>query len=165
MRRITISIILFSLSSVSFIDGLRAEDSPLVEKYLHSGQLAKGEQVQEAALETSPKDDQIRFGLGVLRFVRGVERLGQSLYEYGCRPENTRLPFVRLPIPANPDPTPITYSAFRRVLINFQNDLDSAEKTLAAINDSSVVLPLRLADVRLDLDGDGRATDKLIDML
>src|SRR4029079_229014 len=87
---------------------------PLIEQYLHSGELAKGEQALEAALATNPRDDQIRFGLGMLKFVRGVERLGQSLYEYGVKSESTDIPFLRLPVPKNPEPAPITYTALRR---------------------------------------------------
>src|SRR4051812_45584469 len=49
------------------------EPAPLAEKYLLSGELVKGQQELERALAASPKDDQLRFGLGVLQFVRGVE--------------------------------------------------------------------------------------------
>src|SRR5258708_2658586 len=60
---------------------------PLVEKYLHAGQLEKGEVALAAELARSPKDDQLRFGLGTLQFLRGVERLAQSMYRYGLRSE------------------------------------------------------------------------------
>jgi hypothetical protein len=145
--------------------GVRAADTPLVEKYLHSGELAKGEQVLERAIDADPKDDQARFGLGVLRVVRSVERLGQSLYEYGVKSESTSVPFLRLPIPKNPDPVPISYPALRRMFERFVTDLDGAERTLAGVTDDKVKLTLRLADVTLDLDGDGKPTDKFIDLL
>ncbi len=143
----------------------RAADPPLVEQHLHSGQLAKGEQVLERAIEGKPKDDQARFGLGVLRVVRAVERLGQSLHEYGVKPESTSVPFLRLPVPENNDPTPISYAALRRVLERFADDLGKAEATLADVTDDGVQLPLRLADVTMDLDGDGKPTDKLLPQL
>ena len=158
MRTIATMIIVLSL-----VEGLGAAEPPLVEKYLHSGQLAKGEQVLEAALAVNPKNDQARFGLGVLQVVRGVERLGQSLHEYGCRSENTHLPFVRLPVPSNPDASPITYTDFRRILQGFHSDLATAEATLASVTDDRVLLPLRMANIHLDLDGDGKPNDKLID--
>lgn len=144
---------------------VRAADPPLVEKYLHSGELAKGEQVLERAIEANPKDDQARFGLGMLRFVRAVERLGQSLYEYGVKSDSTSTPFLRLPIPKNPDPVPVSYPALRRVFERFTADLDKAESTLAGITDDKVKLPLRLAAVTLDMDGDGKPTDKFLDLL
>jgi len=101
MRWITVAIVALTLTS-----RLGAADRPLVEKYLHSGELARGEQALEAALEAAPKDDQVRFGLGVLQLVRGVERLGQSLHHYGAKSENTNIPFLRLPAPRNPNPAP-----------------------------------------------------------
>ncbi|HUQ72815.1 MAG TPA: hypothetical protein VM165_25025 [Planctomycetaceae bacterium] len=160
MRMIVVGFIVGSLAVP-----LGAAESPLVEQYLHSGDLARGEQVLEAALMARPEDDQIRFGLGVLQFVRGVERLGQSLYEYGCRSENANAPFLRLPVPKNPDPSPITYSALRRVLDGFHHDLGVAETTLAAIKADDVTLRLRLSDVRFDVTGNGKATERLSEIL
>jgi len=142
---------------------VRASDPPppLAETYLHSGELAKGEQALEAALAAAPKDDRLRFGLGVIRFARGVERFGQSLYEYGLKPESAGGPFLRLPVPANPDPAPLRYATFRRALDDFRRDLAAAEEPLARVTDDTVKLPLRLAKVRLDFVGDGKPTDDL----
>jgi hypothetical protein len=160
MRSITICSVIFVFTS-----SLCAADAPLVRQYLESGQLAKGEQVLRTALDVTPQDDQIRFGLGVLQVFRGVERLGQSLYEYGCKSENSFAPIFRFPVPQNPDPTPVTYSAIRRVLEVFQSDLAAAEATLAGVTDRDVKLRLQLAAIHLDLDGDGQATDLLEDIL
>jgi hypothetical protein len=142
-----------------------ALDPPLVEGYLRNGRFAEGETVLLERLKNSPKDDQARFGLGVLRFVRGVERLGQSLHKYGARSENTDIPFLRLPVPKNPNPAPINYAIFRRVLDDFHRDLSAAEATLAGVADDNVKLPLRLAAIRLDLAGDGKSADKFIDIV
>jgi hypothetical protein len=70
-----------------------------------------------------------------------------------------------VPVPENPDPAPISYAAFRRVLDDFRRDLSAAEATLAGVTDDRVKLPVRLADVRLDLVGDGKPTDRFIDIL
>ena len=150
---------------LSGVAGSGRAESPLVEQFLHSGRLARGEQVLTTALANDPKNDEVRFGLGVLQVFRGVERLGQALYEHGVKSEHNDLPFLRLPVPANPDPTPISYAVFRRILDDFRHDLLVAEATLAGVTDDQVKLPLRLADIRLDLDGDGQATDKLSDIL
>ena len=160
MHWMTVGIITLGLTTT-----LAADESPLVEKYLHSGELANGEQTLEAALAAAPNDDQIRFGLGVLQLVRGVERLGQSLHEYGATSEGRNTLFLRLPVPMNPDPAPINYTAFRRVLDDFLRDLSAAEATLSSVTRNDVKLPLRLAEIRLDLDSDGKPTDKLIDVL
>jgi hypothetical protein len=134
----------------------------LVEAFLRQGRLAEGEAALSARLNASPQDDQARFGLGVVQFIRGVERLGQSLHKYGCRSENTNIPIVRLPVPANSDPALICYTDFRRVLNEFHHDLSVAEKTLAAIHDDNVTLPLHLATIHLDLVGDGNPTDEFM---
>lgn len=150
---------------VSTGPGLQASQPPLVEKYLHSGQLSKGELALEAALAASPGDDQIRFGLGVLKFVRAFERFGQKLHEYGVKNENSSIPFIRLPVPKNPDPAVIHYATFRRMLDDLARDLCAAEAVLARITDDDVRLALKIAHIRLDLDGDGQPTDALMDLV
>ena len=160
MRHLVAGIVVLTLATPA-----PAAEPPLVEKYLHSGELARGEQALEAALAASPKDDQLRFGLGVLRFVRGVERFGQFLHEYGATADKTDIPFLRLPVPRNPTPAPVTYHAFRRAFDDLIRDLAAAETTLAGVTDEKVKLPLRLAAVRLDLTGEGKPTDKFVDVL
>ena len=137
----------------------------MVERYLHSGELAKGEQALLLALEKTPDDDQSRFGLGVLQFGRAVERLGQSLYEYGAEADNTKVPFLRLPVPKNDTPSTISYRAFGRILDVFVADLARAGVDLAKVKNTNVKLPLRLAYVRFDLTGEGKPTDKFLDVL
>lgn len=145
--------------------GRAGDPAPLVEKYLHSGELAVGDRAVQRALDDNPKDDQLRFGLGVLRFVRAVERLGQSLHEHGVKSESTNLPFLRIPVPENRDPTPITYPILRRILEQFTDDLAKAEVTLAGVTDDHVKLPLHLADIRLDFVGDGKNRITLLDVM
>lgn len=141
---------------------LRADEPPLVEKYLHSGKYVQGEQDLMVALSLDPDDDQVRFGLGVLQFIHGIENLGQSLHKYGVKSEHTDVPFLRLPVPENPDAEEIDYAAFRKILDEFVRDLSRAEVTLAGIKDDNVKLPLRLAEIRVDLDNDGQADDTLV---
>jgi hypothetical protein len=158
-------LIIVSVAIMSFSTRLTAGGPPLVEKYLHNGELAKGQQALEAALALTPNDDQVRFGLGVLQFIRGVERLGQSLHKYGVKSEAADVPFLRLPVPKNPDPAPVTYTALCQVLDDFVRDLSAAETTLAAIKDEKVKLPIRLAAIRLDLAGSGKAAGSFLDVL
>jgi len=138
---------------------------PLVEKYLHDGKLAEGEKALLDELGRNPKDDEARFGLGALQFVRSVERLGQSLYRFGLRSElgqNLPIPFLRLPIPTNPKPQTITYDDARLTLKHFIDDLTKAEATLAMVRDEQVKLPLRIGLIRLDLKGNGEAGERFI---
>lgn len=162
MRSLTLSIAIFVLA---FPPLLFAAEPPAVEVFLHSGHLAKGQTELEQALAKSPADEQARFGLGVLKFVRGVERLSQSFHKYGLKSEHQNAPFLRLPVPTNPEPAMIDYATFRGILDGFRKDLVEAEATLAMVKDENVALPLRLSDVHLDLDGDGKPTDRFVDVL
>jgi len=140
---------------------LPAAEAPLVEKFLTGGNLAEGERVLAAHLKSHPADDQARFGLGTLQFVRAVEHLGQSLYKYGALGTQSRLgrqiPLVRLAVPHNPNPAKVRYENVRAILQDMVDDLTKAEATLAKVEDTSVKLPLHFGLIALDLNGDGTA--------
>ena len=144
---------------------LRAADEqrPLVEKYLQGGDLAGGEKALRAHLTKKPGDSQARFSLGVLQALRGIEHLGQNLYRYGALHDDRSfvnfIPFLRLPVPTNPNPAKITYEDFRGIFQNVVDDLAKAEATLAKVEDAGVKLPLKFGLIRLDLNGDGKAGD------
>jgi hypothetical protein len=137
----------------------RADDAPSIDKFLEAGKLAEGEKVLQERLNVAADDGRARFELGVVQFVRGVERLIQSFHRYGLRTSLTGgvLPFDRLPIPKNPRPEPIGYEELRGTFQNWVDDLARAEATLARVQDDGVKLPLRIGELRLDLDGDGKA--------
>src|SRR5262249_37535957 len=134
--------------------------APLVEAYLLKGQFAEGEAALLGRLKDFPKDDQARFGLGALQFVRAIEHLGQQLHRYGLRSDRGQqlnIPFLRLPVPANPRPKACTYPAVRKVFEELIADLQKAEATLADVQNEQVKLPLHPGSIRLDLVGDGKA--------
>lgn len=134
----------------------------LLEKYLRAGNLADGEASLSAELQRHPKDDQTRFGLGVLQFLRAIERLVQDLHRYGVRDlsrEGVNLPFLRLPTPPNPNPELLTYAKVRTIFETLTVNFARADATLAPIKDESVKLPLHFGLIKLDLNGDGRAED------
>jgi hypothetical protein len=113
-------------------------------------------------LKSSPQDDQARFGLGGLQFIRAVERLGQSLYRFGLRSDRGQrmnVPFLRLPVPLNPKPEQLTYPAFRKILEDLITDLQRVEATLSPIQDETVKLPIRVGQIRLDFTGSGKSGD------
>ena len=138
-----------------------AEPRPLAEKFLIEGRLAEGEKALIAQVENDPKDDQARFGLGVLQFVEAVERMVQTFHRYGLRADPTwgNLPFARLPIPANATPEPIEYRDLRALFLAWIDDLARAEATLAKVNDDQVKLPLHFGLIRMDMNSDGQATE------
>ncbi len=132
------------------------KDIPLVEKYLLDGRLKEGEVALVAHLKEHGSDDQARFGLGVLQFLRAVEGLGQSFTRYGVRTYRNHgfiLPFLRLPAATNENSKTISYFKLREIVETFQKQLMQAESTLAPINDADVKLPLHFGMIKLDLNG------------
>lgn len=133
--------------------------APSTDEYLTTGRLAEGEKALADHLKTQPNDREARFGLGTIQFLQSVERLGQFLHKHGTVERTRRIPFFRLPVPDNPNPEPTSYADYREMLTALLADLTEAEATLAKI-DGDVKLPIRFGLVRLDLDGDGQASDE-----
>ena len=138
-----------------------AAEPPLVEKFLTDGKLSAGERELSAHLKAHPDDDQARFGLGTLQFLRAVEHLGQSMHKYGAVGTKSRLgrqiPLFRLAVPENPAPAKVRYADVRAIFQDLVNDLAKAEGTLAGVKDDGVKLPLHFGLIALDLNSDGQA--------
>lgn len=144
---------------MSLAVGQAAAATPLAEKYLLEGKLTEGGKALQERLKESPKDDQARFGLGVLQFLQTFEHLGGSLYKYGLRTEKSFLrppPQVKEFLPQNPNPDKLTYAAARQILKTFLDDLVRAEATLAQVKDPAVKLPLHVGLLKIDPFGQGK---------
>jgi hypothetical protein len=157
--------LLFAVLLATSIDArpASAAEPARVEQYLTEGRLADGERELAAYLKQNPADDRARFGLGTLQFVRSIEHLAQTLYQFGALGSESRLgrqiPFLRVSVPQNPNPDKVRYADVRRMVANLLDDLTAAEKTLAAIKDERVKLPLHFGLIRLDVNGDGKTAD------
>ncbi|MGA2793926.1 MAG: hypothetical protein ABSE69_10385 [Roseiarcus sp.] len=141
--------------------GARAGDDALsTRQTLESGQIAAGEQAMAARLAADPGNNEARFGLGLIRFARAVERYGQSQYRYGLRaPHTMNVPLLRFPVPVNPTPEEVSYEKQRETFQTFLDDLANVEATLAPMTDAPVKLVLDLNAIKFDLRGDGKPDD------
>ena len=137
----------------------------VAERQMHEDSLAKSETTLQNALTQDPMDDRARFQLGIVQFFRAVETLGQSLHEHGAASERAFQPFLRLPVPDNPEPATISYHDVSRILDIFIHELERAEATLAKIKNEKVVTPLRLLPIRLNFTGDPQQATSLLDLL
>jgi hypothetical protein len=135
-------------------------DRPSFEDFLHQGRLADADRALGATLQVKPEDDDARFALGVVQFLRAVEGRMQAFYRHGCRTDpRGMISFSNLPIPQNPKPEPLDYKAARTVLQSWIDDLGKVEATLAKVSSPGVKLPLHFGLIRLDFDGDGKADE------
>lgn len=139
--------------------GAASEAQVLTTSYLEAGRLDAGEAALAELVAREPANADAQFGLGVIRFFQAVERLSRGLYRYGLQPPQSFMaPVLRMPVPENPHPQPITYDDFRQLLQGYVTDLASAEATLAAVGDRDVELVLDFRKIRYDSDGDGTAS-------
>ncbi|HEY7152531.1 MAG TPA: hypothetical protein VH575_01100 [Gemmataceae bacterium] len=133
--------------------------APLAEKYLLEGKLAEGVKALQERLKEAPKDDQARFGLGVVQFLQTFEHLGGNLHKYGLRTEKSFLrppPQLKEFLPQNPHPETLTYKAARQILQTFLEDVVRAEATLAEVKDPAVKLPLHVGLIKIDPFGQNK---------
>ncbi|MAX39445.1 hypothetical protein [Gimesia sp.] len=152
--------ILLVMISGIFLQAMQhAGAAPLAEEYLTQGKLTEGAEAIRSELKKSPENDEARFGLGVIQFFQSFEHLGSSLYDNGLR---VRGAFGNLPGPLsniltqNPDPETVSYADVRQIIQTWVNDLNEAEKTLSAVKDSDVKLPLHVGLIKVDLFGTGK---------
>jgi hypothetical protein len=160
--RPTVAILLLAAASLPARARAAPDKLPVVDKFLIEGRLADGEKALTEALADNPKDAQARFGLGTVQFLRAVERMVQSFHRFGMRPDPAggTIPFARLPVPENKAPQPIRYADLRAVFEALVVDLRKAEATLAQVDDPTVKLPIHFGQIRLDVDGDGKASEE-----
>jgi hypothetical protein len=145
--------------SLALAAGRAEAAAPLAEKYLLDGKLSEGAKALESRLQEDPRDDQARFGLGVVQFLQTFEHLGGSLHRYGLRTEKSFLrppPQLKEFLPQNPNPETLTYAAARQVIQTFVDDLVRAEATLAGVKDPAVKLPLHVGLIKIDPFGQGK---------
>jgi hypothetical protein len=148
--------VLLSFSSASYA----GEAADQTRQILESGKLVEGEKIIAAKLAATPSDNELRFGLGLIRFARSIERYAQSQYKYGLRPpKNSQIPFLRFPVPENPAPEALTYEAQRDVFKTLLADLEQVDLILGAIGDAPVKIKLNLSNIKFDLRNDGKADE------
>ncbi|QDU54938.1 hypothetical protein [Aeoliella mucimassa] len=148
--------VLFTVSFASIISA--ATTAEQVEPYLVEGRIAEG--VEHFAKLATPDNPEAQYALGVLQTLSAVEGLTQDLFRYGLKTDSPDLPFVRLPVPKNEHPEKLTYAKSRQVLQDFVNDLETAQTTLEGIEADEVKLKLPVGLIRLDINGDGIASEE-----
>lgn len=124
---------------------------PNLQKSLDDGQATLASQVYAELLKGQTADDSLRFQTAAAQVLAGTEGLAQAWYKFGLRSSFEEVvPFLRMPVPRNPAPEPLSYEDTREALRRFQARLDLAANTLSAIKDDSTMnVPLELGNIRL----------------
>jgi len=114
-----------------------------------------------AALEAAaPADPASAYAAGAGEFFTALEILAGGLHRHGFEsPQSFVLPLMRLPVPDNPNPEPLTYEEFRAILVAFRDRLQKSAATLGSVPaDADIGMVIDLAHVGIDLDEDGKIT-------
>lgn len=135
-----------------------------INSYLENAKISQGVKDLSIALQANPNNDKLRFQLGMLQFFQAVENLEQAWYNYGLSSDLKNnffpIPFLRLPVPNNPNPQKISYQEFIIIFENIYKDLMLAEQTLAAIKDNNVSLAIYFGKVYFDIDQDNTRSNQ-----
>nr|WIE93816.1 hypothetical protein P9270_012165 [Mesorhizobium sp. WSM4875] len=111
-----------------------------------------------AALEAAaPSDPASAYAAGAGEFFTALEILASGLHRHGFEsPQSFMLPLMRLPVPDNPSPEPLTYEKFRAILIAFRDRLEKSAATLGSVPvDADIGMVVDLAHAGINLNEDG----------
>ena len=128
------------------------------------GTLAEGQRALETSLAAHPAEAaRLNYALGVVRFLRAGEKLGQAWHHDGLfanRLTNS-LPFFRLPVgpAAAAAASPGADGAIRPAFVQILAALQVAADTFAALPDDPGKVALRPGLVRVDYVGNGKPAD------
>ncbi|RUW64995.1 MULTISPECIES: hypothetical protein [unclassified Mesorhizobium] len=111
-----------------------------------------------AALEAAaPSDPASAYAAGAGEFFTALEILAGGLHRHGFEsPQSFMLPLMRLPVPDNPNPEPLTYEKFRAILVAFRDRLQKSAATLGSLPaDADIGMVIDLTRLGIDLNEDG----------
>ncbi|MER8477851.1 hypothetical protein [Mesorhizobium sp. M1163] len=112
-----------------------------------------------AALEAAaPGNPASAYAAGAGEFFTALEILAGGLHRHGFdSPQSFMLPLMRLPVPDNVDPEPLTYEQFRAILVAFRDRLEKSAATLGSVPaDADIGMVIDLTRLGIDLNEDGQ---------
>jgi hypothetical protein len=114
-----------------------------------------------AELDAAKSNDPLAaYVAGSVQFFVALEKLGAGLHRHGFEsPRSFMLPLMRLPVPDNPNPEPLTYEGFRQILSDFHDGMARANATLALVPaGADIGIEVDLGKLGIDLNEDGNIT-------
>lgn len=135
----------------------------LINEFLPEATLAEALVAQQTIVEGNPDDQNEKFRLGIMQFLRALEGLGQDHHRFGLMSgQRMTIPLMRLPVPTNDNPEKLTYQEARSIVRRMLNRLTEAQQTLASIKTegTEIRVPIDLTKLSLDLDNDKAHTEQ-----
>ncbi len=115
---------------------------------------AQGLSGAEAALSAEPdKTSSDQFALGVVRFLRGIEKTLQIRWQHNMVLKDFDIPVLRLPIEPNPDAAPFAPALITTLFSDLRGDMDASRAALDQVDTGDdVALTLNLMDLWFDVN-------------
>lgn len=136
-------------------------EGKILVPFLTEGRIDDGIAMLEQRIAEKPGDDHAYYALGIFHSLSAVENLSQDLHRYGLRRSIFSVQFLQFPTPPNPQPDELTYEKARQVVQEFVDRLAIAEESLTKIDPRRrVKLKIPFGLIRMDLDGDGKASEE-----
>ncbi|RWM41560.1 hypothetical protein [Mesorhizobium sp.] len=135
-----------------------AAEMPGAAKTLFEAKTVSERNTALSALEAAaPGDPSSAYAAGAGEFFTALEILASGLHRHGFEsPQSFMLPLMRLPVPDNPNPEPLTYEEFRVILVAFRDRLEKSAATLGSVPaDADIGMVVDLARAGIDLNEDG----------
>lgn len=131
---------------------------------LGDGTLTTSERALASHVDSNPADDNARFALGMLRFLRSGERMLADIYLHGgfnsVVGASMMMDIGRGPNFAfNLDPLPISNDEWRAKVQRWIDDVRVAEETLAKITNADVKIRVPIGLTPMDFNADGVTGD------
>ncbi|MEP3481033.1 MAG: hypothetical protein ABJZ55_17425 [Fuerstiella sp.] len=135
----------------------------LINEFFAEATLSEALVAQQKTVEDQPGDQNEKFRLGMMQFLRALEGLGQDHHRFGLMSgQRMTIPLMRLPVPPNENPEKLTYQKARSIVRRLLKRLTVAQQTLESINtdEAEIRVPVDLTQLALDLNNDGNYMDK-----
>jgi hypothetical protein len=119
----------------------------------------KGAETALATLSAEASEPEAVFAYSAVELLAAVEQLGHGFYAHGLSFEagrNVGIPFLRMPVPNNPDPLPTKAEDVRRILETFHGRLAAIDARLEKIGDKEFKTVIPLGAANLDFIGQGK---------
>ncbi|RUU03219.1 hypothetical protein EOD23_18515 [Mesorhizobium sp. USDA-HM6] len=135
-----------------------AAEMPAAAKTLFEAKTVSERNTALSPLEAAtPGDPASAYAAGAGEFFTALEILSGGLHRHGFEsPQSFMLPLMRLPVPDNPNPEPLTYEQFRAILVAFRDRLEKSATTLGSVPaDADIGMVVDLTRAGIDLNEDG----------
>ena len=134
-------------------------DTPASAAAAFSAETVSARDAALADLDAAKAGDPLAaYAAGSVQFFVALEKLASGLHRHGFEsPQSFMLPLMRLPVPANPNPEPLTYEGFRQILADFREAMAQSAATLALVPaGADIGVEVDLRKIGIDLDEDGK---------